>query len=184
MQAKERNTMKVFLPSAALAAMLSTSAYAQLEPKAYAEFSYAHIHVNTGGYSSKPALGIIIVGLDLNEYLAVELLGATGTHNGSFKYAENTFVIDVDSALGGYLKVGGEVGPKLRLFGKIGVIRSRVTASSPPEFFSQTETNISYGAGIEYNFSDVVYLQSNYISYYNAHGKTAHGPAIAFGFRF
>ena len=49
---------------------------------------------------------------------------------------------------------------------------------------SSSDSSFSYGIGMQYKFTDKMYLQGDYMSYYSKDGDTIRGPSISLGYRF
>jgi hypothetical protein len=154
----------------------------------YAEVGYGWLTLSSSGYEVTVGDAIGRMGFPLTDSLAAEVFGATSTASG---YAYDASV-KVDGVYGGYLKLHTETAPNFELFAKVGWVHSTVRASyfayGPGYGYgydtSTTDSSFSYGVGMQYLFTDTLYMQGDYFVYYDKYGDTIKGPSLSIGMRF
>jgi mRNA deadenylase 3'-5' endonuclease subunit Ccr4 len=67
------------------------------------------------------------------------------------------------------------------VFARLGVTRSDITASAAG---AHTGTDLSYGVGVQTNFTKTVYGQLDYMNYFDKDNISAKGFALSVGSRF
>jgi hypothetical protein len=174
--------MKKLLTGLAIsAALLSSVAYSQEDNKMYLEVGYAHTKLeSTGLFSENVGIGAVRFGYNFNKNFAGELFLATGLDSANV----SGISIKVDSAYGFYLKGKVEVAEGFELFAKPGYVHAKVKASGFGASASSSDDSFSWAVGGQYNFSDRIYGQIDYASYYDKGGDKVSGPSISIGFKF
>jgi Outer membrane protein beta-barrel domain len=154
----------------------------------YAEFGLAQAYYKEPGWSFNNAMGVFKGGYNLNKYIAAEVMAAgnLNTANGYFGAAYLT--AKVSSAYGGYAKFSLPVNDEFSLFVRGGVTNATVnaTATNGVRYTSvwQSGSDLSYGAGAQFNFTKDTYGQVDYMSYYNKNNVTVVAPSISVGYKF
>lgn len=172
--------MKKILILIALAA--SANVMAQSFDNVYAELGYAVTKLNINN-SSGPKMAVAKLGYNINDYVAIEGLLGTTLKSGHFPL-EGVSVGAKLNMYGAYVKAKMPVGNKFDVFAKVGVVRTKTESDVLGEIYSSALNNFSYGVGVQYYFNKSLYGQLDYMSYYNAHGTSISGPALAVGFKF
>jgi len=163
---------------------------ARAADRPYAEIGYGWLTLSSGGYDINVGDIIGRMGIPLTDSLAVEVFGATSAASG---YAYDAS-FKVDNVYGGYLKLHTETAPDFQLFAKAGWVHSNVEASyygyGPGCGYgcgysaSTSDSSFSYGVGMQYLFTDTLYMQGDYFVYYDKYGDTIKGPSLSIGMRF
>jgi len=163
---------------------------ARAADRPYAEVGYGWLTLSSGGYDINVGDIIGRMGIPLTDSLAVEVFGATSAASG---YAYDAS-FKVDNVYGGYLKLHTETAPDFQLFAKAGWVHSNVEASyygyGPGCGYgcgysaSTSDSSFSYGVGMQYLFTDTLYMQGDYFVYYDKYGDTIKGPSLSIGMRF
>jgi len=165
---------------------------AQAADRPYAEVGYGWLTLSSNGYDVTVGDVIGRMGFPLTDSLAAEVFGATSAANG---YAYDVS-FKVDNVYGGYLKLHTETAPNLELFAKAGWVHTTVMASyygygpgyGPGYSYgydaSTSDSSFSYGVGMQYKFTDTLYMQGDYFVYYEKYGETIQGPSLSIGMRF
>jgi len=175
----------------ACGALVSANAYADGEGF-YAELGWASVKLEASvagaSRSGTPSDAVLRVGYMFNQYVGVEVLGATNVSSATIGGAD----VKLDSGYGAYVKGQYEVGSGFEVFGKLGYVNGTVKATSGGQSASSSDGAFSYAAGVQYAFNKNWYAQVDYAQYYdkstNVFGNrasiTARGPSISVGYRF
>lgn len=146
----------------------------------YIELGVSSIRYEGGGAWAQPGLANLKLGFNANKNISFELLGATTineAHVGAVSFR-------VDSLFGLYLKAKTDLTENLDIFGRFGVARNNVSVSGPGGYAWAYDTSVSFGAGLDYNFTKNFYGQIDYMSYYMKDGTSAFGPSVSLGVKF
>lgn len=172
-------------------ALLVASAGAQAQTAAqsggmYGELGYALVKVKYAGYSMTPKVLRATLGYELNPNVALEAMAGLGVSDGATSVGGIKLTGEVDHMVGLFVKPKVAVSPDLDLFGRVGFVRSKVTASIPVAGLteSDSQTDLSYGVGVSYSISKTTSLTADYMSYYNKDGVKANGFTVGVGFKF
>lgn len=174
--------MKKLLPFLAIsAALVSSVAYSQEDNKMYLEVGYARAKLEASGlFSENVGVGAVRFGYNFTPNFAAELFAAAGLDSADVGGVS----VKVDSAYGFYLKGKVAVGSGVELFVKPGYVHARLKASAGGQSVSDSDDSFSWAVGGQYNFTDKVYGQIDYASYYDKSGLKVSGPSISVGFKF
>jgi opacity protein-like surface antigen len=170
-----------FVALTLLATLAGTGAQAQSRSNAdvgyYGEIAYTPLEVgDSAATTSKPKAMRFIIGKDLSPTLAIEGM-YTSTMS---KDDRGTFNASV-SNYGIHLKPKMALTADTLVFARVGVTRSDITASAAG---SHTGTDLSYGVGVQTNFTKTVYGQLDYMNYFDKDNTSAKGFALSIGSRF
>ena len=128
-----------------------------------------------------------IFGYELNPNLAIEALGAFGLGSGDVKFNGNRIAgakMEIDNAMGVYLKPKTKLNDSMEIFGRVGFARSEGTFSGNGGSASASENDVSYGFGMSYAINPSTSLNADYMSYLNKDGFKATGITLGVGFKF
>ncbi len=183
--------MKKLLTSLAIsAALLASVAHSEENNKMYLEVGYAHTKFEeTGAFSANTGIAALRLGYNFTKNFAAEVIVAQGLDSATVDVDVPGFgivpaSIKVDSAYGFYLKGKVEVANGFELFAKPGYVHARVKISALGLSDSTSDDSFSWAVGGQYNFTDTVYGQIDYASYYDKNGDKVSGPSISIGFKF
>lgn len=167
---------------ALLAVMAVGAASAQTMKKDsgyYGEVGYTPISIGDSAITFKPKLARFIVGKDIHENLAIEGMYATTLSKDSQQG------VDVSaSGYGIFLKPKMEIAKDTEAFARVGWSKTEVKASGLGGSTSGSESDVSYGLGVQTKFTKDVYGQVDYMNYYKKDGVTAKGFTLSVGTRF
>lgn len=168
---------------------LSAASYAQTasEKPLYVELGYSTVKIKDSdvpGISFDNAVISGIVGYKFHPNLTGELFIASGVSDDSVTYSGQRITSEIKSSYGLFLKPAVMATKQLELFGRLGFTRSDVEYTVATTRVSEAETSFAYGAGINYHFTDTVYGQAAYMSYYDKNGTDARGLLLGFGIKF
>jgi opacity protein-like surface antigen len=177
--------MKTVVAAAALSCFVG--AQAQSNPGAspvYGELGWASITYKESGYKLQPGMVRAIVGTEVNPNLNVEGMLGFGISDDTVSIQNVRVTGEISNAWGIFLKPKATIAPNLELFGRVGYVKTKVTASVPGYAVSDTGGDLAYGAGLSYKISDTTSLNADYMSYYNKDGVKGTGFTIGLGLRF
>lgn len=167
-----------------LIAGLSSTAFAQTNDRFYVEVGYGAIKYTEPGAWAEPGVGVVRLGMNIDKNFSGELMYGGTVNDANFYVGSTRVTFRYDSIYGAYLKGKVEVSPFVEVFGKVGVTGADVYASARGYAATATDSDLSYGAGVQFNFSKTAYGQIEYMSYYNKGDVSVKGPSASVGFRF
>jgi len=150
-------------------------------PFNYDETVYGTTYTTSGGSAVRG-----IIGVDIEENLALEAMLGTGMSNATTTISGYTVNLKLNSIYGFYVKPKVNVGEKATLFARIGYAQVSGTTSISSLSYNNSSTNnsISYGIGMSYKMNEKLSVNADYMYYYNKDSATATGLALGIGFRF
>ena len=173
---------------ASVLAFVGTSAQAQM----YGEVGYAVINVkqnvNGNEFKGKPNAIRGILGFEFHRNLAIEGMAAFGVRDGDLKVNGQSITgvkLELDNAFGLYVKPKARLNDSLEVFARAGAMRMAGTGSAAGfGSIRESETSLSWGAGLSYSITQAVGLNVDYMQYLNKDGFTAKGLTVGVGMRF
>ena len=119
------------------------------------------------------------MGKEINKGLAVEGTYAFTASNDSAA-VNGTKYTGKASLFGAYLKPKFEIAQDVEVFARVGALHTKYE----DEGSSFSKTKLSYGIGVQTQFTKDVYGQVDYMNYYKQDGMTGKGFTISVGTRF
>jgi len=178
-----KSTKKLF----AIAALFTvvTGAHAQW----YGELAYvsATTTASNNVKSTPEALGAYI-GYQLNENIAVEgLIGAGlgGTDvkvNGASQ--SNPVTEKIDYLYGAFVKPRAKLNDVFEVFGRLGYIKGKITASNSRSSLTLVKGDWSYGVGANYYLNKTTYVTASWMNLYQKDAVKSDGWAVGLGLKF
>lgn len=168
----------------ALLAVLTTgavSAQSMSNQAYYGEVGYTALNIknDSNGFDITPKLARLIVGKEINKGLAVEGTYAFTASNDSAT-VNRTKYTGKASLFGAYLKPKFEIAQDVEVFARVGALHTKYE----DEGSSFSKTKLSYGIGVQTQFTKDVYGQVDYMYYGKQDSVTAKGFTISVGTRF
>ena len=147
----------------------------------YGEVGYTALKIknDSNGFDITPKLARLIVGKEINKGLAVEGTYAFTASNDSAA-VNGTKYTGKASLFGAYLKPKFEIAQDVEVFARVGALHTKYE----DEGSSFSKTKLSYGIGVQTQFTKDVYGQVDYMNYYKQDGMTGKGFTISVGTRF
>jgi opacity protein-like surface antigen len=136
------------------------------------------------GYSSDNEALTAIVGYKFHPNIAGEALLATGVSEQDVGFGGTTVSSELDYALGLYVRPSMMASDKLEVFGRLGMVAVDWSLSGPAAPALDSDASFSYGAGLNYYFTDNLYGQFSYTSLYDRDDTEAKGYTLAVGMKF
>ena len=148
----------------------------------YGEVGYTFVKIkeDTTGVSAKPGALRGIVGWDVNPYLALEAMFATGVSDDTTQGVK----FKVSRSYGLYLTPKYAINSDFEVFGRLGYADSKLKLSGGGQSFSGTDSSFSWGLGAKYNFNKQVYGALDYTSYFDKDNLKIDGVTLSVGYRF
>lgn len=166
-------------------ALAAVSAQAQSNNGIYGEVGYTSVNYSEPGYSLSPA-GVIRVSLGKNfsDNLALEAIAGFAATDGSLTTSGVTVKGRVDSMYGFYIKPQAQLSDSVSVFGRLGWVSSKLTATAPGVSISSSGSDVSYGVGASVKVAKNAAITFDYMTYYNKSGTKADGitAGVSFGF--
>lgn len=184
-------TISLSLLAAVTALFSLQSAHAQeAVPRMYAEIGYTQLKAkeSIAGASLKFSPGAVtgVLGYEFIPNVAVEGLLGLGAGEGKIKVngVKTGVKGQVNNALGLFVKPSIAVSDRINLFARVGWVRSELEMSVPGFSTSESDTDVAYGIGANFNVSKASYIQASWMNYYKKDGFKIDGFNVAYGFRF
>lgn len=138
-------------------------------------------------YITVPKLLALRGGMNLTGYMDVEALLLMNVEDGTVGSNPATQKItQIKSSAGLYAKPKYEVMKGADIFARFGVM-SMTVSNQVGENGTPTEvsaTGLSYGVGAQYSLSDAMYINGDYMSFYNQDNITVTGVGLYVGYKF
>lgn len=186
--------MKNFRRIAATLAVLALGSQAQAQvqvqqgaapsallPDRYAEVSYVPLRISVGTIGVDVIdLGRLMLGVRPHPNVDVEAMVATSLADAKFG---GTAAFKIPRSMGLFVKPGLDVGPGLRIFGRMGMIDTRVQAADGSST-ALSDRSTAYGMGISYRLTDRVSFVADYMRYADFKLVTVEGTSLGLAVRF
>jgi opacity protein-like surface antigen len=174
----------------AVAALLVLgTASAQNQTPWYGELGYSWMKIDAGGTSGRPAALRGVIGYNMHPLFALEGMLAGGltdddksvTVGGTQQNAN----FELKQMYGLFIKPKYVTGG-LELFGRLGYAHTkvRVFSSTLNANTTQSDDDVSYGLGVNYNFNPRMYVGLDWMRYSDQSGHKVDGMTLGFGYRF
>lgn len=168
----------------ALLAVLATgavSAQSMSNQGYYGEVGYTPLNIknDSNGFDITPKLARLIVGKEINKDLTLE-----GTY--AFTASKDSAVVSGTkytgkaSLFGAYLKPKFEIVQDVEVFARVGALHTKYE----DEGSNFSKTKLSYGIGMQTQFTKDIYGQVDYMHYGKQDSVTARGFTVSVGTRF
>lgn len=179
--------LKMKNPNYALVSLLAVLATGTVSAQSmsnqgyYGEVGYTawNLKNDNNGFDITPKLARLIVGKEINKGLAVEGTYAFTASNDS-GVVSGTKYTGKASLIGAYLKPKFELSKDVEAFARIGALHTKYE----DEASSFSKTKLSYGIGVQTQFTQDIYGQVDYMNYGKQDGITLKGFTVSVGTRF
>ena len=178
---KMKNSKNAWFALLAVLATGTVSSQSMPNQGYYGEVGYTALKIknDSNGFDITPKLARLIVGKEINKGLAVEGTYAFTASNDSAA-VNGTKYTGKASLFGAYLKPKFEIAQDVEVFARVGALHTKYE----DEGSSFSKTKLSYGIGVQTQFTKDVYGQVDYMNYYKQDGMTAKGFTVSVGTRF
>ena len=153
---------KLIAISTLTAAIFSMSAGAN---DLYAGATINMIDYDEDGFSSLSLTALSgIFGIKVNENFSVEGRLGFGIGDDDINFLGETVTVEIDHYYGIYGRIGAQV-EQFYPYVLLGYTRGESTASALGQSFSADDSDFSYGVGIDFNVSDTIAINAEYMNY-------------------
>lgn len=128
-----------------------------------------------------------LIGHDSNENLALEGMFAFGLSGDDIKvggFAVPSSRANIDNVFGIYLKPKTKLSQQMELYGRLGFVRAKGTASVGSTSTSGHDNSFSGGLGLSYLMNQKMSFNADYMQYLNKDGVKLNGFTVGVGFKF
>lgn len=184
--------MKPRTLASALAALTLGTVAAPAAAQLYGELAYVDTRTRQllSGFElkSSPTALRAFIGYTLTPNLSIEGLFMTGLSSDAITANGTTISgssADIDHGVGLYARPGMKLAENVEVFGRVGFARFKGTAALAGfGSESDSETSVSFGAGLAYLLSPRAKLTFDWMQYLKKDGFKASGLALGLGFMF
>jgi opacity protein-like surface antigen len=181
--------MKAFTTAVTVAltlatAAVTTNANAQNNSGFYGEVGYTSVQYKGSGVKADMGMLGATLGYEINSYLAVEGMYATGISGDTVKILNVDVNFDIDHNYGVFLKPKYAVSKDLELFAKLGWNELKGTLSAVGRSASSSDDSFAYGIGAKYAINPKMYVTGGYSSLYDKNSTTTTGWNFGLGYKF
>ena len=162
--------------SALLAAITLTSVTSLASAGAYVGGNYAFIDIDDVDVGALVFKG----GYKFNEWAAVEARAGFGIDDDSYYGVD----VELDSLFGAYFVAGMPTTTGFYPYAIVGYSRGELEASGFGNSLSEDESGLSYGLGLDYNFTDFVAANVEVIRYLDEDDAEADAISLGLTYRF
>ena len=167
-------------------AVSATAAQAQL----YGEIAYVPLTFTSTFGANKveasPSAFGLTVGYDLHPYFSVEAMAAFGASDDQAEVNGTAVAADlkVDNSYGVFVKPKYMLNDKFEVFGRVGYLKTKYTASGSALSISESKSGAAYGVGANYYFNPKTYASVSYMNFYDKDNTTVEGVTLGIGMKF
>lgn len=179
------NTLSKILAILAIGATAG-AAQAQL----YGEIGYTPLNVtaHSGANSLKASPSVLgaTIGYDVHQYFAVEAMAAFNVRDDQVELngAAVPAQLKIDNSYGLYLKPKMMLNDKFEVFGRLGYLKTKMTASGTGLSQSDSYKGAAYGLGANYYFNPKTYATVSYTNFYDKDDGKVDGVTFGVGMKF
>jgi opacity protein-like surface antigen len=157
-----------------------------LQPKARwsGEIGYTSLRLEDGTSRFRPDSLRGIVGYEIGPNVAIEGMAAFGVRDDTATVLGASVDGRVSHSYGLYLKPKASLGSQLEVFGRVGVTRSRYSVAPGGLPATDSASDFSWGAGVNYSLSPTTYIGLDYLRLLDKGGIKANGVTLGLGMRF
>ncbi|MEY2791847.1 MAG: hypothetical protein RL295_2012 [Pseudomonadota bacterium] len=178
---KMKNSKNALVALLAVLATGAVSAQSMSNQGYYGEVGYTPLNIknDSNGFDITPKLARLIVGKEINKDLTLE-----GTY--AFTASKDSAVVSGTkytgkaSLFGAYLKPKFEIVQDVEVFARVGALHTKYE----DEGSNFSKTKLSYGIGMQTQFTKDIYGQVDYMHYGKQDSVTARGFTVSVGTRF
>ena len=147
----------------------------------YVGGNYSTLDYSEDGLGKDLSIGAVsaVGGYQLNDYVAVEARVGVGVSDDSYLGA----TLELDNYYGAYLKFGAPIG-NFYPYAMVGMTEGEVTASVTGFSLSQSESDVSYAAGIGYYINENINLHLEYARFLDKDAISIEGFTLGINYHF
>lgn len=176
----KKSLLALSLSSALLVPMSALAAGA--EPGFYLGAAYTQATWDIAGVDKDADLGVLSArgGYQINDYVAVEGRLGTGVQDDKVYGVK----VELQDTYGVYAKLGVPTEIGLYPYALLGVTHVKVKASVPGYSASDSDSDVSYGVGVDYWFNRSVSAGLEYANYYDKNSDKITGLTLGVNYKF
>lgn len=122
----------------------------------------------------------IVAGNTINENLAAEIRFGFGTNDDSMTVLGEDISIGIDKFMGVYLKYATATTGKVSPYAILGYTDAKAEGSGLGVTVSLSESDISYGVGVDFGLSEEASLNIEYMNFLDTSTISVHGISVGF----
>lgn len=170
----------------ATVAISATAAQAQL----YGEVGYMALNIkateDAETLKANPSMLGLTIGYDVHKNVAIEGMVAFSVRKDGVEFNGEAIPVDVkvNNAYGIFVKPKVMLSENFEVFGRLGYVENKISASGFGETVSETNGDFAYGVGVNYYVNKTMYVTGNYMSVYNKDNTKAGAFTIGLGMKF
>jgi hypothetical protein len=169
----------------AIAIVIASGALsANAQDKSYFEIGVANAKFTDPTIWFTSPVAFIKWGVNINDTWATELQIGKSIQDTNFIAYGVPFTARIDSMIGGYFVGSTPLDEKVSLYGRLGFTKGEASASTAYGRATASDTGLSYGGGVRFNFDKSKFFTIDYTSFYNSSGTTVIAPSLSFGSTF
>ena len=96
----------------------------------------------------------------------------------------NPVTSKIDYLYGAFIKPRAKLSEEVEVFGRLGYIKGKTTASNSSASSSNIKGDWSYGAGVNYYVNKSTYVSASWMNLYRKDGVKSDGWTIGLGLKF
>jgi opacity protein-like surface antigen len=176
-----RKNMLAFVLSSI--AILPTSVFADgPAPGFYIGGSYTGVRWDIGLFDAKEDFGVLAVrgGYQINDYVAIEGRLGAGAKDADYHGVD----LEIENMYGIYGKVGLPTDSGFYPYAMLGMTHAKVKASIPGATVTDSDSDVSYGLGVDYWVNKTISLGVEYANFYDKEGDEITGITLGVNFKF
>lgn len=152
----------------------------------YVGGNFAIVEYSEQAIDSDLSLSVLFAraGTFFNENFAGEVRVGFGVGDDSIDIEGIDVDFEVDNVLGVYLRGGAQVGDGFFPYAVVGFTRGEFTVSIPAGTYSDDESDLSYGVGLDVNLTETLTVNGEYMSYIDKDGGELSGFSAGVAWRF
>lgn len=152
------------------------------DPGFYAGGTYSFMSVEDDDFGVDADVGVLFLrgGYQLNQYVALEARIGMGVEDDKI----GGINLEVEEMIGAYAKVGLPTQTGFYPYVLLGVTDSELELSGFGQSASDSDTDLSYGVGVDYWFSSQMSASAEYTNFYDDGGTSLTGLSLGVTYKF
>jgi opacity protein-like surface antigen len=152
------------------------------DPGFYVGGGYSFTTLDSNDVDADADLGVLFVrgGYQLNQYVALEARLGEGVQDDKIDGVK----IENDEFYGAYVKVGLPTTTGFYPYGLLGMTHAKIKLSVPGFSDSTSDSDVSYGVGVDYWFSKQLSGGLEYANFYDKDGDSITGVTLGVNYKF
>lgn len=180
--------MKTLFKALSIVVIAASASAAQAQ--LYGEIAYSPLTIEGMSGAKRveatPSVLGLTLGYDIHQYFSVEAMAAFGASDDQAELngAAVAINVNVDSSYGIFVKPKYMLNDRFEVFGRVGYLKTKLTASGIGLSMTENESGVAYGVGANYYFNPKTYATISYMNFYDKDNTTAKGVTFGLGMKF